>query len=370
MDLLKTKLHALHQELGAKMVPFAGYEMPVQYPAGLLEEHKHTRTQAGLFDVSHMGQFVLEGPGITEVLERLVPVDLQNLGNDRMTYALLMNEQGGVRDDLMITRLGAERFLIVANAACKNEDREWIEAHLSSEQSLRELRDHGLLAVQGPASRAILGELLPKLQALPFMHATRCDLDGIDIYASCSGYTGEDGYELSIAPEHTESVARRLLEFRELEPVGLGARDSLRLEVGLCLYGHELADDISPIEAKLLWSISPARRPNGVRAGSYPGADVVAAQIKDGVNRVRVGLVAQGKRPLRDGQVLKSSSGEPIGQISSGAFSPALEAPVAMGFIDADMAKPGTELLAEIRGKQYPVTVEKLPLVSQRYFRG
>ncbi|MEM7690848.1 MAG: glycine cleavage system aminomethyltransferase GcvT [Pseudomonadota bacterium] len=370
MKLRTTPLYGLHQELGARLVPFAGYEMPVQFPSGVLSEHRHTRESVGLFDVSHMGQFLLEGPGITDTLEALLPVDLQSLGESRMTYALLTNENGGVRDDVMITRLAEETFFMVVNAACKDEDRAWIDAKLSPEQTLTEWRDRGLLAVQGPQARAVLGSLIPELATLPFMHTLTCEFEGIEIFVSCSGYTGEDGYELSIAPEHTEIVARALLKQEQIQSIGLGARDSLRLEVGLCLYGHELSATISPIEARLLWSIHAARRPGGARAGGYPGAEIIGRQIEEGVPRVRVGLVADGKRPLREQQELFSLEGRSVGRISSGAHSPALDAPVAMGFIEKEQAVVGNRLQVSIRDKLYPVSVQRLPLVPQRYFRG
>ncbi|MEO0435471.1 MAG: glycine cleavage system aminomethyltransferase GcvT [Pseudomonadota bacterium] len=370
MTIRTTPLHGLHQELGARMVPFAGYDMPVQFPSGVLSEHRHTRASVGLFDVSHMGQFLLEGPGITDSLEALLPVDLQSLADNRMTYALLTNEQGGVRDDVMITRLAADRFFMVVNAACKDDDQAWISTKLSSEQSLTEWPDRGLLAVQGPQARAVLGSLIPDLATLPFMHTLTCEFEGIEIFASCSGYTGEDGYELSVASEHTETVARSLLDQPQIQSIGLGARDSLRLEVGLCLYGHELSATISPIEARLLWSIHKPRRPGGARAGGYPGAEIIGRQIEEGVSRVRVGLVAEGKRPLREQQELFSLDGRSVGRISSGAHSPALDAPVAMAFVDKDQAASGQGLQVSIREKLYPVSVHKLPLVPQRYFRG
>ncbi|MEM8548623.1 MAG: glycine cleavage system aminomethyltransferase GcvT, partial [Pseudomonadota bacterium] len=267
MSLKTTPLDALHREMGARMVPFAGYDMPVQYPQGILAEHRFTRSDAGLFDVSHMGQFIVEGPGITATLESLLPVDLVALGEHQQTYALLTNAEGGVLDDLIITRWGPDRFFLVVNAACKAEDRAWIETHLSANQSLTELDDRALLALQGPAAREVLGEMIPEVKALSFMNGVSCTLNGMEIYATCSGYTGEDGFELSVANSDAVALAKGLIDSPRVQPIGLGARDSLRLEAGLCLYGHELDTTTTPIEAKLNWAISKARRPGGEREG-------------------------------------------------------------------------------------------------------
>ncbi|WOJ92678.1 glycine cleavage system aminomethyltransferase GcvT [Congregibacter variabilis] len=370
MSLKHTPLDALHRELGARMVPFAGYDMPVQYSNGIIAEHRHTREQAGLFDVSHMGQFVLEGPGITETLESLVPVDLQALGEHRQSYALLTNDEGGVRDDLIITRWSADTFFLVVNASCKVDDRAWIESKLSAGQSLRELDGQGLLALQGPRAREVLSSLVPETAELRFLQGAHCELDGMPIYVTCSGYTGEDGYELSTAGEHTEALARKLLSHEATAPVGLGARDSLRLESGLCLYGHELSPTISPIEAKLNWSISKPRRPGGERAGGYPGAERVARELSEGTARTRVGIRVLGKRPVREGQSVLNGDGDVVGVITSGAYAATVDAPIAMAFVESSYAALDTELGVDVRGKALPVVVCKMPLVPQRYYRG
>lgn len=370
MTLKHTPLDALHRELGARMVPFAGYDMPVQYANGILAEHRHTREQAGLFDVSHMGQFVVQGPGITATLETLVPVDLQALGEHRQSYALLTNEEGGVRDDLIITRWSADSFFLVVNASCKEDDRAWIESKLAADQSLRELEGQGLLALQGPRAREVLSRLLPEVANLMFLQGAHCELDGMPIYVTCSGYTGEDGYELSLSPEHTEALARRILSHEASAPVGLGARDSLRLESGLCLYGHELSPTITPIEAKLNWSISKSRRPGGARAGGYPGEQRIATQLSQGTERTRVGLRVLGKRPVREGQKVLDASGGVVGVVTSGAFAATVDAPIAMAFVHGDASAPDTELGVDVRGKVLPVQVCKMPLVPQRYRRG
>ena len=370
MPLQHTPLDALHRELGARMAPFAGYDMPIQYRGGIIAEHRHTRERAGLFDVSHMGQFVLSGAGITQTLESLVPVDLAGLGSDRQIYALLTNAEGGVRDDLIITRWGPERFFLVVNAACKAEDRVWIEAHLSPEQSLKELQAQGLLALQGPAAREVLDRVLPGVAGLRFMQGATFDFHGEDLFITCSGYTGEDGFELSCAADTTEALARRLLSETAVAPVGLGARDSLRLEAGLCLYGHELNARITPVEADLRWSIGRARRPGGAREGGYPGAAVIGEQLERGVARRRVGLRVNGKRPVREGQSVVDASGSVIGRVTSGGFGASVDAPVAMAFVNADNAQPDSRLAVDVRGKPLAVTVCRLPFVPPRYFRG
>lgn len=370
MPLKRTPLDALHRELGARMTPFAGYDMPVQYRGGIIAEHRHTREQAGLFDVSHMGQFVLSGRDIAQTLESLAPVDLAGLAPNRQTYALLTHAAGGVRDDMIITRWGAERFFVVVNAACKAEDRAWIEAHLRPEQALQELQDQGLLALQGPAARAVLERVIPGVARLRFMQGANFDFHGEDLFISCSGYTGEDGFELSCGADTTEALARRLLGAAAVAPAGLGARDSLRLEAGLCLYGHELNAQITPIEAGLSWSIDRARRPGGAREGGYPGAAVIGEQLQRGVARQRVGLRVDGKRPVREGQRVMNERAEAVGYVTSGAFGASLGAPLAMALVDVGSAQPGSRLSVDVRGKALAVTVCRLPFVAPRYFRG
>ncbi len=369
MSLKTTPLDALHRELGAKMVPFAGYDMPVQYPAGIIREHLHTREAAGLFDVSHMGQVVIEGAGSTAMLENLVPVDLAGLGEGRQTYALFTNAQGGVLDDLIITRWGAERFFLVVNAACKEQDIAHLRGHLSG-QSLTVLEDRALLALQGPAARPTLSALCPEAGDLVFMTGCFAAIDSVEAFITCSGYTGEDGFEISLPAERAEQVARLLLAQDAVEPIGLGARDSLRLEAGLCLYGHELSEDIDPVQAGLLWSISKARRPDGERPGGFPGADVIFERMRNKPPLRRVGLAVDGKRPVREGQPVLDAAGERVGEVCSACYGASLGKPIAMAYIARELGEPGTALSVDVRGKPVPVTVTAMPFTPQRYFRG
>jgi aminomethyltransferase len=368
-QLLTTPLDTLHREFNARMVPFAGYSMPVQYPDGIIKEHLHTRDQAGLFDVSHMGQVVVTGPNVTASLEALLPADLVALPEHHSVYSLLMNDQGGVRDDLIVTRWGDDRFFMVINAACKHDDLDYLRS-AAPELTFSLLEDRALLALQGPAARPVMARLMPEAANLVFMTGAECEFDGVPLYVTCSGYTGEDGFELSIPAAHAERVARALLDQPEVAPVGLGARDSLRLEAGLCLYGHELATDITPVEAGLRWAIAAARRPGAERAGGYPGADVVAQQMADGPTRRRVGLKVLGTRPVREGQSVLNDAGDVIGSVCSGAFGPSVEAPVAMAYVDPAFAAVDTELAVDVRGKSVTVQVVKMPLVPSRYHRG
>lgn len=369
MTLLHTPLDALHRELGARMVPFAGYEMPVQYPAGIIREHLHTRQAAGLFDVSHMGQLVLSGPGSAELLESLVPADVLGLADNRQTYALLTNNSGGVLDDLIITRWGPETFFLVVNAACKEQDISHLRAHLQG-QSLEVLTDQALLALQGPAAREVMGRLCAEAAALTFMSGARASIDGVELYITCSGYTGEDGFELSLPAASADRIARLLLAQPEVEAIGLGARDSLRLEAGLCLYGHELSTTIDPVQAGLVWSIGKARRPGGERAGGFPGAERIFHLIEHKPPLRRVGLAVDGKRPVREGQPVLDERGEHVGEICSACFGASVGAPIAIAYVRRDFAEPGTRLVVDVRGKPVAVTVAKMPFVAQRYFRG
>ncbi|MEH6582436.1 MAG: glycine cleavage system aminomethyltransferase GcvT [Halioglobus sp.] len=369
MALLTTPLDALHRKLGAKMVPFAGYDMPVQYPTGIIKEHLATRESAGLFDVSHMGQVLIEGPGVVTMLESLVPVDVAGLPRDGMTYALLTNSAGGVMDDLIITRWGDERFFLVVNAGCKEQDIAHLQAHLSG-QSLTVLSDQALLALQGPAAREVMRELCPEAADLVFMSGCAAELEGVEVYISCSGYTGEDGFEISIPAASAEALASRLLGFRQVSPIGLGARDSLRLEAGLCLYGHELDAETDPVQAGLLWSISKARRSGGERAGGFPGAETIFQRINDSTPLRRVGLKVEGKRPVREGQAVKNNAGEQVGEICSAGFGASVGGPIAMAYINRELGEPGTELSVDVRGKLLAVTVTRMPFSPQRYFRG
>jgi aminomethyltransferase len=369
-ELLKTPLHALHVEVGAKMVPFAGYDMPVQYPLGVKKEHLHTRDAAGLFDVSHMGQLRLIGDGAAAFLETLVPVDIVDLGAGKQRYAFFTNEQGGIMDDLMVANLGDHLFVVV-NAACKEQDIAHLQAHLPSDIELEIIDDRALLAIQGPKAAEVLARFAPEVAEMLFMDVCKVELLGVECIVSRSGYTGEDGYEISVPADKAEELARKLTGEEEVEWIGLGARDSLRLECGLCLYGHDLDTTTTPVEASLLWGIQKVRRADGERAGGFPGADIILKQIetKD-VARKRIGLVGQTKAPVREGAELFDADGNKIGVVTSGTAGPNAGKPVSMGYVRADLSAIGTELFAEVRGKMLPMTVEKMPFVPQRYYRG
>ncbi len=367
--LEKTPLHALHVELGGKMVPFAGYEMPVHYAAGIIKEHVHTRAQAGLFDVSHMGQVWLKGDGAAAAFESLVPSDVVDLGANSQRYALLTNETGGILDDLMITNAG-DRLVVVVNAACKEQDIAHMRTHLSDRCEIEVLSDRALLALQGPAAGAVMARLSEQAAALVFMSAAETKIAGVECFVTRSGYSGEDGFEISVPAEQAETVARTLLAEQEVEPVGLGARDTLRLEAGLCLYGNDIDTTTTPLEASLIWAISKVRRADGARAGGFPGADVILKQLAEGVSRKRVGIQAEGRAPVREGAAITDPDGRTIGEVTSGGFGPSAGGPVAMGYVETAFAKPGTELNAVVRGKPVPVKVAKLPFVPHRYYRG
>jgi aminomethyltransferase len=377
MTLKQTPLDALHRELGARMVPFAGYDMPVQYREGILVEHRHTRALGSLFDVSHMGQFLLSGPGIAETLESLMPSDFMGLARHRQTYSLLTNEDGGVRDDLIVTRWEDDCFFIVVNAACKDEDRAWIASKLDSGQRLEVLEEQALIAVQGPGVRATLARLIPGVENLSFLEGAHFSLDGVELYISCSGYTGEDGYELSCPASSAEKLARRLLDVGDIRPAGLGARDSLRLEAGLCLYGHELSPTISPIEAGLAWAVSRVRRPGGDRPGAYPGAARIEAELASGAPRRRVGLRVVGRRPVREGQAVLDREGDSVGEVTSGGFGGSVNAPIAFALVDSavlagakEAGVPADELLrVDVRGRPEAVAIVKPPFIPARYQR-
>lgn len=369
--LQKTPLHALHLELGARMVPFAGYDMPVQYPLGVMKEHRQTRTQAGLFDVSHMGQIRLTGADAAKALETLVPVDIIDLPVGMQRYALFTNEQGGILDDLMVANLGNETLLLVVNAACKDQDLAHVQKHLGDRCQVEPLfAERALLALQGPAAVTVLARLAPQVAQMTFMQFASVTLLGIACYVSRSGYTGEDGFEISVPSADAEHLARTLLAEPEVEPIGLGARDSLRLEAGLCLYGHDMDSDTSPIEASLLWAISKTRRAEGSRAGGFPGAEAIFAQHREGVMRKRVGLLPQARTPVREGAQIIDAQGVEVGRVCSGGFGPTLDAPVAMGFVETTAAVIDNELHAIVRGKPVPLKVAKMPFVPQRYYRG
>lgn len=373
--LLHTPLDALHRELGARMVPFAGYAMPVQYPAGLLAEHHHTRQAASLFDVSHMGQIRLLGAGASQALEHLIPMDVQGLGSHRQRYGLLLDEHGGILDDLMFVNRGAadggDLFLIV-NGACKHADLAHIERHLGTQCTVQPQFDRGLLALQGPLAAVALARLLPQVQDLVFMTGLACTWEGADLYITRSGYSGEDGFEISLPAAATEAFARALLAQPEVKPAGLGARNSLRLEAGLPLYGNDIDTSTTPVEAALAWSIQKVRRSGGARAGGFPGAERVLGQLDGAVplGRRRVGLVARERVPVREHVALENFDGQTVGETTSGLLSPTLNQPIAMAYVQADYAEPGTELFAMVRGKPVPMAVQAMPFVPTRYYRG
>lgn len=365
-SLLSTPLYNLHVELGARMVPFAGYAMPVQYPDGILKEHLHTRSAAGLFDVSHMGQVRLHGAGAAAALEQLVPIDVIDLPLHQQRYAVFTDTRGGILDDLMVTNCG-DHLLLVVNAGCKQADIAHLQKSLPADVRVEPLPDHALLALQGPQARAVLTRLAPAAANLVFMQAAAMDVAGVPCWVSCSGYTGEDGYEISVAAPQAEALARALLAQPEVAPIGLGARDSLRLEAGLCLYGHDIDTATSPIEASLLWSISKVRRPGGARAGGYAGAAEIERQMAEGVSRQRVLLRPEGRQPVREGAEIINEEDAVVGRITSGGFGPSVAAPVAMGYVQTS-ALSGP-LFALVRNKTIPLAVQRRAFVPQRYVR-
>ena len=373
--LLTTPLNALHLELGARMVPFAGYSMPVQYPAGLMAEHLHTRSAAGLFDVSHMGQLRLVGPDAAAAFESLMPVDVIGLGVGKQRYGLLLNDEGGILDDLMFVNRGDDLFVIV-NGACKVADIAHIQARIGQRCQVIPLPEQALLALQGPQAVTALSRLAPGVAQLVFMTGGAFSIAGIDCYVTRSGYTGEDGFEISVPAAQAEALARTLLAQPEVKPIGLGARNSLRLEAGLCLYGNDLDTSTTPVEAGLTWAIQKVRRAGGEREGGFPGAAKVLAQLADlqgtaGVlTRKRVGLVALDRVPVREHTELQTLSGERIGEVSSGLLGPSINQPVAMAYVRADQAALGTRLNAIVRGKPVAMQVAAMPFVPNRYYRG
>ncbi|HZD25562.1 MAG TPA: glycine cleavage system aminomethyltransferase GcvT [Alphaproteobacteria bacterium] len=364
-ELRRTPLHDLHVELGGKMVPFAGYAMPVQFPAGILAEHKHTRDSAGLFDVSHMGQVRLSGPDTAQALESVIPADIVGLEPGQQRYSQFLNDQAGILDDLMISNAGDHLFLVV-NAACKGDDVALLRRQLADRLSVDYVEDRALLALQGPKAAEVLARHAPDSGKLVFMSGAAMRVDGVECYVTRSGYTGEDGFEISVPAGSAEALARLLLGEPEVEPVGLGARDSLRLEAGLCLYGHDIDESTTPVEAVLMWSIAKRRR----EEGGFPGAEVVQRQLRDGVARKRVGILPEGRAPAREGTEVVDGQGRVIGRVTSGGFGPSLGGPVAMGYVASEFAKADTEIALRVRGKDLPGRVAKMPFVPQRYYRG
>jgi aminomethyltransferase len=373
--LKRTPLYDLHVGLGARMVPFAGYEMPVQYPAGIIKEHLHTRAAAGLFDVSHMGQIIVRARSgrladAARALETLVPADVLGLGEGRQRYALFTNPAGGILDDLMVANLG-DHLRLVVNASRKDADESHLRVHLEPECSIEPLPDCALVALQGPGAEAVLATFAPEVRAMRFMDIRTLHLLGATCVVSRSGYTGEDGFEISVEGGRAASFCGALLQNAAVMPAGLGARDSLRLEAGLCLYGSDLDPAITPVEAALEWSIAKTRRTGGARNGGFPGAEVILEQIERGAPRRRVGLRPEGRAPVRGGAALFGSDDDaaPIGTVTSGGFGVSLNAPIAMGYVGAALAFPGGRLFAELRGRREALQVCQLPFVPLRYKR-
>jgi aminomethyltransferase len=368
-NLLKTPLHSLHLELGAKMVPFAGYDMPVSYPAGIVAEHKQCRESAALFDVSHMGQLRLIGTDAAAALETLVPVDVVDLAVGKQRYALFTNSNGGILDDLMITRRENDLFVVV-NASCKDADTRHLVTHIGHRCQIVPLPDRALLALQGPKAVDALARMNPGVAKLTFMTGGHFELAGADCFVTRSGYTGEDGFEISVPESHAVALARELLAAPEVKPAGLGARDTLRLEAGLCLYGHDINETTTPVEAALTWAIQKVRRPGGARAGHYPGASVIESQLANGVSGKRIGLVGLERLPVREGAQLFDVHGHKLGHVTSGTLAPGVNQPIAMAYLAANHALPGHEVYAEVRGKRYPMRVTPMPFAPHRYHRG
>ena len=370
--LLTTPLHALHLELGARMVAFAGYSMPVQYPSGLLAEHLHTRQAASLFDVSHMGQLRLVGRGAAAALESLMPVDVIDLPVGKQRYGLLLHETGGILDDLMFFNKGLGEIFAIVNGACKVADFAHIEAQIGLQCQVIPQPDQALLALQGPLAGAALARLAPDTAALVFMSGGDFTVAGCDCFVTRSGYTGEDGFEISAPAAQVETLARALLAQPEVKPAGLGARNSLRLEAGLCLYGSDMDVATTPPEAALNWAIPKVRRSGGARAGGFAGADLVLAQIDNPamLARKRVALRATERVPVREPATLENMDGQHIGHVTSGLLSPSLNQPIAMGYVQPDYAALGTELFAMVRGKPVPMVVVATPFVPTHYYRG
>lgn len=371
--LKRTPLFEVHAELGAKMVPFAGYDMPVQYRMGVMKEHLHTRSHAGLFDVSHMGQVLLSGPSwdaVALAIEALVPMDVLGLADGRQRYGFFTNDAGGINDDLMFARRGDDLFVVI-NAACKVADLALMRSSLPDEITLTELNDKALIAVQGPVAGSVIATLDPRAAAMRFMDAQELSLCGHTVWASRSGYTGEDGFEISVNADEAASLARRLVNDLDVAPVGLGARDSLRLEAGLCLYDNDIDAQTGPVSAGLTWAIQKARRQGGARAGGFPGSAAIFAQMSQGPLTKRVGLRPQERAPMREGVALfaDAEGGAQIGTVTSGGFGPSVQAPVAMGYVATEYAITGAALWGEVRGKRLGVEVTDLPFVPAAFKR-
>ncbi len=376
-NLLKVSLNDLHIELGARMVPFAGYSMPVQYPAGLMAEHHHTRTAAGLFDVSHMGQLRLVGPDAAAAFESLMPVDVIDLPVGKQRYGLLLNIEGGIIDDLMFFNKGNDEIFVIVNGACKVGDIAHIQAKIGQRCDVIPMPEMALLALQGPQAVTALARLAPGVEKLVFMtggnFTVNTGTQQIEVFLTRSGYTGEDGFEISVHNEQAQALARALLAQPEVKPIGLGARNSLRLEAGLCLYGNDIDTTTTPVEAGLNWAMQKVRRAGGARAGGFPGAMKILGQLS--INtlataRKRVGLIALERIPVRDHTELQDSLGNKIGEVTSGLLGPTIDKPVAMGYVAPEFAALGVKINAIVRGKPVPMEVVTMPFVPTRYYRG
>ena len=369
-EIRKTPLHKMHVDAGAKMVPFAGYEMPVSYPLGIKKEHTHTRERAGLFDVSHMGQIRLSGEHAMSALESLVPVDIIDLPLMKTRYALFTSENGGVMDDLMVTNLGGNSLFLVVNAACKDSDFEHLKHNLGSSCELELCDDLALLALQGPKAVKVLSEHAPSIKEMAFMTAKQTKIDEIDCLVTRSGYTGEDGFEISVSAKDAESLASLLIANDEVEWIGLGARDSLRLEAGLSLYGHELDISHSPVESSLNWALSKVRRLGGEREGNYLGDQVILNQLENGSDTKVVGILPEGKMPVRDGAIIQDENGNQVGYVTSGGFGPTLNKPISIARIETKFNQSQSKLFGLVRDKIIAVEIVKLPFVKHNYYRG
>jgi aminomethyltransferase len=377
LSLLTTPLNALHIELGAKMVPFAGYSMPVQYPMGLMAEHAHTRTAAGLFDVSHMGQLLLRGRDAAAAFESLMPVDVIDLGVGKQRYGLLTTDEGTIIDDLMFVNKGNDEIFVIVNGACKAGDIAHMQAKIGQRCEIITMPTQGLLALQGPQAVNALQRVVPGVDKLVFMTGAAFTWNGASLLITRSGYTGEDGFEISVPEAHTDALARALLAQPEVKPIGLGARNSLRLEAGLCLYGQDIDATTDPLEASLAWAIQKVRRGGGVRVGGFPGDSKIIAACADNTGaiaqkplRKRVGLIAQERVPVREGVELCTTDGTSVGKVTSGLLGPTINVPIAMGYVPTELSANGTLLHAMVRGKPVPMIVSSMPFVPHRYYRG
>lgn len=374
-SLLTTPLNALHIELGARMVPFAGYSMPVQYPSGLMAEHHHTRNAAGLFDVSHMGQLRLVGADAAAAFETLMPVDVLGLPVGKQRYGLLTNDAGGIIDDLMFFKKSADEIFVIVNGACKVGDIAHIQAKIGTRCAVIPLPEQALLALQGPQAVTALARLCPEVQKLVFMTGGDFVINdggnGIPVFLTRSGYTGEDGFEISVHQSHAEALARLLLAQPEVKPIGLGARNSLRLEAGLCLYGNDIDTTTNPVEANLLWAMQKVRRAGGAREGGFPGASKILAAIAEPISvRKRIGLVALERVPVREHTELQDGNGNTIGEVTSGLLAPTFDKPIAIAYVETAFSALGTQVTAIVRGKPVPMVVSSMPFVPTRYYRG